>query len=191
MTCLKPKCTGSFPCFIVDGSHAVVPGECDIGNLRQLLSFFEHRAPNIDSVHSPILDESKHKPTLDRMLGGNTNYVFCAHSANTKDELAMLNLAGSVLCSRCKRFFCKRSGHDSKRLPGQKETDLECLLRHLRNAIAHGHVYVFHGGNYISVLFEDLNTNGKTTARIICCQADLRKWRAILEEAISSSSFEK
>lgn len=130
MTCLQPKCTGSFPCFIVDGSHAVVPGECDIGNLRQLLSSFEHRAPNIDSVHSPILDESKHKPTLDRMLGGNTNYVFCAHSANTKDELAMLNLACSVLCSRCKRFFCKRSGHDSKRLPGQKETDLECLLRH-------------------------------------------------------------
>ena len=185
MNCIKPKCGGSFPYFIIDSGHAVVPGECDIGNMRQLLSFFEHKAPNIDSVHSPILDESMHKQALDRMLGGNTNYVFCAHSANTQDELARLSLAGNVLCSRCKRFLCKRSGRDSKRVPGKKETDLECLLRHLRNAIAHGHVYVFHGGNYISVLFEDINNSGKTTARIICCQADLKKWKAILENALS------
>ena len=190
MSCIKNNCRSPYSSFVVDNIHAVVPGECNIGALRQLLSFFEHRAPNIDSVHSPILNASVHKRTLDKMLGGNVVYAFCAHSANSQEEFDKLGLAGKLLCARCKRFLCKRSGHNSKRVPGQKETDLECLLRHLRNAIAHGHVYVLHGGNYISVLFEDKNEKGSTTARIVCCQADLKKWRAILEEAVSSCQSE-
>lgn len=185
MDCVKKRCQRSFPVFVIENDQAVVPGECSIGELRQLFSFFEHRAPNIDSAHSPILDAQIHKQTLDRMLGGNAHFVFCAHIANTESELQKLGLDGYSLCSRCKRFLCKRSGHDSKRVSGQKETDLECLLRHIRNSLAHGHVYIIHRGNYISILLEDINNSGKTTARIICCQADLKKWKAILEKAIS------
>lgn len=184
MACIKPSCKQNHLHFVVENDNAVVPGECDIGELRQLFAFFEHRAPNIESVHSHILAESLHEQTLAQMLRDNRSFVFCAHSVSTESELEKLGLAGNSLCSRCKRFLCKRSGHDSKRVPGQKETDLECLLRHIRNAIAHGHVFIIHGGNYISILFEDLNERKKITARIICCQADLKKWRAVLEEAL-------
>lgn len=184
MVCVRKgkKCCCSF--FVVEDNNAIVPGECDVGDLRALFSYFQYRAPNIDSLSSPILDEGAHQKTLELMLKKNSLFAFCAHNLKTEDELVKLNLSGNVLCSQCKRFLCKRSGHNSKRVPTRKETDLECLLRHLRNAIAHGHVYIIHGGNHISALFEDRNSDKRITARIICCQADLRKWRCILESAV-------
>ena len=184
MICVRKNKKCSFSSFVVDDSNAVVPSECDIGDLRSLFTYFQYRSPNVDAIRSPILEAELHQETLDLMLKGNSYYVFCAHSSKTEDELIKLNLSGNILCSQCKRFLCKRSGRNSKRVPAQKETDLECLLRHLRNAIAHGHVYIIHGGNYISVLFEDRNANNRITARIICCQADLKKWRSILEDAV-------
>lgn len=188
MDCIKTYCKKAFPHFVVENDYAIVPGECDIGELRKLFAYYEHRAPNIESVHSPILARNLHTQVLKKMLHDNCSFVFCAHNAGTELELQKLGLHGNSLCARCKRFLCKRSGHNSKRVPEQKETDLECLLRHIRNAIAHGHVYIIHGGNYISILFEDLNNQKKITARIICCQPDLKRWRDILQEMLSSQT---
>ena len=74
----------------------------------------------------------------------------------------------------------------AKRDKTRKESDLECLLKHLRNAIAHGHVYLQHGGTYIRLLFEDINDKGAITARIVCFQTDLKKWRKILQDAVAN-----
>ena len=188
MDCITAICNKQNTLFVIDPSNAVVPSECEIGILRHLFSYFQYIAPNIDSVHSPILEASMHEEVLHQLLHDNSNYHFCAHNLITNDELKKLALEGDLICSKCKRFLCKRSGKDSKREPKRKETDLECLLRHLRNSIAHGHVYIVHGGNTIHVCFEDINPQKKTTARIVCTQAELKKWRSILVEAISSSN---
>ncbi len=188
MKCLVGKCDKTVTCFEITEDNAVVPAECEIGELRQLFSYFQYRAPNIESAKSPMLDFSCHEDVLHEITKGRDEFCFCNQNAKTEEELSNLALNGTKLCSWCKRFLCKRMNNPAKRDPSRRETDLECLLRHLRNAIAHGHVFVIHSGNYISLLLEDTNDNGNTTARIICCQADLKKWRAILEKAIKEHS---
>ena len=184
MKCISGICNRTVSFFEVDEEHAIVPFDCEIGELRQLFSYFQYSAPNVDSLKSPYLMPDYHEDVLEQMLKGNENYHFCAHSSNTEDELRAVALSGGQVCIYCKRFMCKRMTRPAKRDNTRKETDLECLLRHLRNSIAHGHVYVNHGGNYISILFEDENDKHNVTARIMCCQADLRKWRNILEKSI-------
>ena len=186
MVCITKKCDRNTRPFVLDAREAIVPTDCEIGKLRSLFSYFQYKSPNIDSIHSPLLEEAFHDDILQNIMKGNENYHFCAHTSNTDDELKKIALYGSSVCSKCKRFFCKRSGSRSKREPNRKESDLECLLRHLRNSIAHGHVYIAHGGNFISVCFEDINTDKKTTARIVCTQADLIRWKGILEKALSN-----
>lgn len=190
MKCLSGKCDKAVTRFEISEENAIVPAECEIGELRQLFSYFQYRAPNIESVKSPLLDSACHDAVLHEMTKSRNEFCFCNQSAKTEDELRKLALNGKQLCSWCKRFLCKRMNNPAKRDPLRRETDLECLLTHLRNSIAHGHVFVVHGGNFISVLFEDTNNKGNTTARIICCQADLKKWRAILEKAIKENNHE-
>ena len=118
-----------------------------------------------------------HEKVLKQMLKGNEDFHFCRQNSNTEEELSAVALNGVRVCICCKRFMCKRTTQYAKRDTTRNETDLECLLRHLRNSIAHGHVYVNQGGTYNSILFEDENKKHNITARIMCCQADLRKWR--------------
>ena len=188
MKCLLEICNKKAARFEIAVKNAIVPSECDTGELRKLFSYFQYRAPNIESLQSPLLAPCYHDSVLNEIAKGREEYRFCSQNAKTEDELAKNALSGINLCSWCKRFLCKRMNNPSKRDPSRRETDLECLLRHLRNAIAHGHVFVIHGGNHISVLLEDTNNQGNTTARIICNQADLKKWRKILEDAMKAQA---
>ena len=188
MKCTTAICSKNTQPFSLDTETAIIPAECEIGEVRKLCAYFQYRAPNIDAAQSPMLDATYHSAIIDSITNGKNEFAFCAQNANTNTELAKVALAGIVLCSRCKRFLCKRMTKAAKRDPSRAETDLECLLRHLRNAIAHGHVYLHHGGNFISLLFEDKNDKGNTTARIICCQADLKKWKKLLEDYILNSN---
>lgn len=185
MKCANKRCNKKNASLNIASDKAIVPIECDVGQLRKLFSFFEHRAPNIDSIHSPLLDYSKHENLLREMIPDNENYKFYTHNYSNSEMLNEQMLAGTELCDRCKRFACKRSNQHAKRDNTRKESDLECLLRHIRNAIAHGHVFIKHGGNYISICFEDLNKDKHITARILTNQAQLRRWKEKLEEAIN------
>ena len=189
MKCVNGNCHKRVTKFEVTKENAIIPSDCEIGDLRKLFSYFQYRAPNIDSLSSPLLEIAAHERVLREITAGKDSFRFCHHNAVTEDELSKIALNGPSLCSWCKRFLCKRMTRPAKRDPLRRETDLECLLRHLRNAIAHGHVYILHGGNHISVLFEDTNDQGNITARIICCQADLRKWRNSLENAINAQAI--
>ena len=188
MKCIYGFCNLTVSFFEVNEEHAIVPFECGIGDLKQLFSYFLYRAPNIDSLQSPYLPPDFHDDILEQMLKGNEDYHFCEQNSNTEDELCWVSLNGSQVCVRCKRFMCKKMNKPSKRDDKRRETNLECLLRHLRNSIAHGHVYVNYSGHYTSVLLEDENEKHHITARIVCCQADLKKWRTILEKSIKDHS---
>ena len=190
MKCQHLICAKKNNNIVIEKQQAIIPAECDIGDLRKLFSYFQYRAPNIDSAHSPLLSVDYHTYVLDSMiktLKNTDSCVFKAHNSNTESCLREVALWGNQLCDRCKRFMCKRMTNKAKRDNTRKETDFECLLRHLRNSIAHGHVYIFHAGNHITVCFEDVNKDHNTTARILCTQADLKKWKSILEKAIKDT----
>jgi len=188
MKCINRICNRCVSFFEVDEEHAIAPYECENEELKQLFSYFQHRSPNVDSLKSPYLTPDNHEDVLRQMLKGNEDFHFCRQNSNTEDELRAVALNGVRVCVRCKRFMCKRTTQPAKRDNTRSETDLECLLRHLRNSIAHGHVYVNQGGNYNSILFEDENNKHNITARIVCCQADLRKWRTVLRKAIKDQN---
>ena len=56
--------------------------------------------------------------------------------------------------------------------------DADIVLRHIRNAFAHGNTYFFDNGN---VMFEDKN-NRTITARIILRQQTLLDWISIIDD---------
>ena len=57
---------------------------------------------------------------------------------------------------------------------GSKESRMMCLFRHLRNALAHGNIYLFDND---FIMLEDKVENGKTvTARILIHRMSLIKW---------------
>ncbi len=188
MKCLTGKCDRTVSTFDISEENAIIPAECEVEELRRLFSYFQYKAPNIDSLKSPMLDPTYHQSVLSKIIGGHGEYFFCNQNAKMEDELRRIALNGVSVCAWCKRFLCKRMTAPAKRDISRRETDLECLLRHLRNAIAHGHVFLVPNKNYNSVLFEDINDKNNSTARIVCCQADLRKWKKELEEAVAGQT---
>lgn len=71
-----------------------------------------------------------------------------------------------------------------------KETRMECLFRHIRNSLAHNHVYVFNNGN---IVLEDTDVQGgEITARILLSKSALLEWiRIVKKESVNISSLPK
>ncbi|HIT70346.1 MAG TPA: hypothetical protein IAD08_00310 [Candidatus Scatovivens faecipullorum] len=158
---------------------SVVPFQMGNSKISSLLAYFLHEAPNIESIHSPIIHKSIHDEIIYKMFE-NRKFIekkFCAFNCKIEEELKKYKLDGEEICLGCERFLCKYE----KPRNNIKETDLECLLRHIRNSIAHGRVYYKHCGNRIQIMFEDRNQKNKVTARIVCINADLKHWKYILE----------
>ena len=80
------------------------------------------------------------------------------------------------------RFLCSRYS---------KESELHALLRHIRNALAHGHIYVWRKKNkddYIFLLDKNASKNGissKITAKMMLSYTILESWKAILENRVA------
>lgn len=172
-------CKKSVKKFEISPYNAVNPTTCEISALRKLAGFFQYEAPNTSSYICSQLPQNQHNELLKEMLDSwkEENYFFVSHNVTINKFLLQRALLGDNLCSYCKRFVCRRKKKDNN---GYKETDFECLLRHLRNALAHGRFFVIHRGNNISLLFEDYYKDS-ITARIICNQADLKKWKKLIE----------
>ena len=105
----------------------------------------------------------------DILIGNNINVgsKICGNgqfrSYNKLENACEKNGLGvdTEISRRTKGFICIRKG---------KETDYECILRHIRNSIAHNNVYYCDAGNRKFVLFEDYNKGGKFTARMLFSQ---------------------
>lgn len=172
--CVKADCTNCVMHSITD--TRIAPFEDVSRKMQKLFSYFLHLAPDITSYLSKTIPVQKHDEIFARMFDGrHFKYQhFCASNKNIGKEFAKAHLNGEDLCYKCKRYVCK------KRRPEFKESDLDCFLRHIRNAIAHGRVSYVHAGNRIHVVFEDENTTRNLSARIICTKADLEHWKKVL-----------
>lgn len=163
------------------GNGIVVPFEVDSADVQKLFSYFLHRAPNIESVHSKPIPYNKHAEVFDRMVWDrHFKYQrFCSSNMPIEKELSKAYLTDGMICPKCKRYVCKKKQTQKGSKP---ETDLGCFLRHLRNAIAHGRVYYITSGSQNYFLFEDHNSSGNISARILCVKTDLQHWKRILSD---------
>lgn len=160
---------------------AVIPFEYGKEEIESLFSYFLYKAPNIESVHSPQISSKYKREILDRMIS-NQHYryqCFCKSNSPIEKELVKANLSdGDGVCLKCKRFVCKKK----KKKGAVGESDLDCFLRHIRNSIAHGRVYLWRDGNKHHIMFEDENNTGKISARIVCVKSDLSHWKKVLND---------
>ena len=189
---LNEKCEKKYKLFEISEEKTIVPGEIDNKKLHDVLTYFQYRAPNIDSLKSPLLEREYHDGLFQKMIANKMKYSLYDDIDNVRKNYSKFALDGDSICSGCKRFICARHSGNSRSAPGQKESDLECLLRHMRNALAHSSIYLaMESKKYNAILFEDNNLNGKSSARIVCCQADLMKWRTLLLKAVKEQEDRK
>lgn len=175
--CIKNNCTTAVN---IDMQEILTaPFESLPKDIQRLLSYFLHKAPDISSVHSSKISQEFHAEIFHQMMENRHFYYkkFCGFNAPIKKELEQGFLNGNKLCLKCKRYVCKKE----KRKKESTESDLDCFLRHKRNAIAHGRVHYLHKRNRVHFMFEDVNKSKNISARIVCVKADLEHWKKFLE----------
>ena len=151
----------------------ILPFEIDNIKLIRLFSFYLHSAPTVESRTATKLDEQ-------RLLHNWKNFIcqlpqdkikFYSESYSVDEFINSLGKFGlnddADINRQTKAMVCKRKD--------KSETDCSCLLRHIRNSIAHNNLYLSNAGNRKFILFEDFNTRGNITARILLSQTDLTK----------------
>lgn len=163
-------------------NHLIAPFKDVNKDIQRLFSYFLHSAPNIESIHSKAIERNKHLEIFERMMKERhfQYQKFCWANAIIENELMKGNLNGDEFCLKCKRFVCKKKPTKKEK---PQETDLECFLRHIRNAIAHGRVYLCNTKNNYHIIFEDENASKNLSARIVCKKADLEHWKKVLNDS--------
>lgn len=156
-------------------NNRIVPFEYSDSKISSLFSFYLHRAPGIDSKHSMNICEDvllnkwstfKEECALEICEFISSNCVF-------SDYLAKNRLTSTHNVNRkSKKILCK--------LKDKSEMECVCVLRHIRNSIAHGNVYLLHGGNRKYIIFDDFNKSGNQSARILLSQTDLQLLKKII-----------
>ena len=158
-------------------SNPITPFDIDDQKLIKLFSFFLHTAPRISSNRAMPIDDIRLMANWNIFITdfGNDAYQFVAttYPKSIASLYENYHLAStSELRHRARGFVCRKNDKD--------ELNVVCLLRHIRNAIAHGNVYYLNAGNRKFILFEDFNEKSKPTARILFSQTDLKKLKDAL-----------
>ncbi len=160
--------------------YKIIPFDGENTKLWEYFNYFLYKAPNIESDASINILKELHEEVFNQLIevAKIESYSIPNYNARNEKALRSQNLFGNELCLKCKRMIIKRKKHDSKSVA---ETNMECLLRHIRNSIAHSRVYVAKDNNCSKIIFEDAaQRKGPANTRIVCVQNDLKKWKEIL-----------
>ena len=155
--------------------YLTTPENSGIKGFSKLVDYYQYHAPMIDSIHSADfeLSEKEHDEIIARMLSEaklKTRSKFLYRLQ--KNSLELMDLDGDELCLKCARMICSKM---------KGETDLASLLRHIRNSLAHGRLYVKKTKNQTFVLLEDFDKRSKRiSARILITNAILVRWKNLL-----------
>lgn len=153
-------------------SLRVVPIRSGVRDFNELVEFYLYTAPLIDSVHSiGDIDEADQETMLLKILRNVSlkNDVFLKRIKS--NSFVIRGLAGEEIDFASPAMICHRMS---------KETELHALLRHIRNAIAHGYVSIF---DKKYVCFDDYDSEkngGKHSARIVVTIDNLKTWKSII-----------
>ena len=151
----------------------ILPFEVEDRELQLLFSFFLHKAPTIDSYLA--LKSNKNSQKWNDFIRDWKKEYYKFYSKFPSDN----KLEQYKLTEKDRAFVCVKKDKKDK-----KESDYECFVRHLRNAIAHGYVFMKKQKNRIFVLLEDYNKNGNHTAIILVSKSDLKKLKKEMEKDI-------
>ena len=157
--------------------NRIAPFEIEDKKLIKQFSFFLHIAPRINSNISVQIDDTRLNRNWNafvKLFDNNAYKIMEASSPKSvMDCFETPNIAdSSELRRRGSGFVCRKKD--------KYELEAVCLLRHIRNAIAHANVYLLNAGNRKFILFEDYNEKGKQTARILFSQTDLQNLKSYL-----------
>lgn len=162
------------------------PLDARIRNFPRLAQFYLYYAPNIDSAQS-----------MHRIEGADAEAVFntMIEEANLSKTYKLVEkvsdsvwksnqLEDDVMNFEPARFTCdrysRRRSKESER--PSKESELNAVLRHIRNAFAHGHIYVWRKKEKKYVFLTDYDSRKKKiTAKMVLTVEILEKWKTILE----------
>ena len=155
--------------------NKIAPFEIEDTKLRRLFSFFLHTAPTIDSNLASKIDE-------DRLLNNWNNFV--SNYAGKKISLYSDSYSSEKLIQQFEKHGLSNESKVSRKLnvivckrKNKAETDYQCVLRHLRNSIAHCNLYISNSSNRKYILLEDYNKSGNITVRMLLSQDFLNKLR--------------
>lgn len=155
------------------------PFETGIRNFTNIAKYFLYYAPNIDSAHSSgiicgdiALDIYNSMLKVDNIKKRTKSLRRIQSSSWNDYGLCNENLDFEISCMTFDIY--------------KNESELHALLRHIRNALAYGHLYVWrkNRGDFIFLIDYDSRKN-KETAKIMLSKNILEQWKAILENEIA------
>lgn len=148
----------------------IIPFEIDDIKLTRLFSFFLHKSPTIDSNTATMIELDRLERNWKRFISefSKDTYVFLASSCSLERYIERYKLHNEANVNRYSKGFICKYKDDSER-------DYECVLRHIRNAIAHSNVYMNNAGNRKYLIFEDFNKSKNQSSIMLLSQADLTK----------------
>lgn len=162
------------------------PLKTGVANFSAVVKYFLYTAPNVDCVHS-----------CGKVTGSRANELFIemtkiadikkykSLTRISKASFNQYNLQGDNIDFKESRMTFKRYG---------SEDNLTALIRHIRNAFAHGLVYIWRDtrdNNKPYVILDDFEKDRKMkslsqTARIVVPFSILESWKAILENEVAT-----
>lgn len=155
------------------------PFETGIRNFSAVAKYFLYYAPDIDSAQSVGIIENERAERLMQLLleqNGLTRKNKILKKIQPSSWKAFGFDQDNIDFEQSAMIFDKYS----------TETDFHALLRHLRNALAHGHIYVWKKkkGNFIFLVDLD-SEKKKVTAKILVSMPILESWKALIENEIA------
>ena len=155
------------------------PFETGIRNFSSVAKYFLYYAPNIDSAQTIGVIEGEHADNLFQAMIEQSNL---SRKCKVLKKIQPSSWAGLELDTDELDFEDSRLLFDKY----SNENNLHALLRHLRNALAHGCVYVWKKktGNFIFLVDFDSGKK-KVTAKIMVTMGILEQWKALIENQIA------
>jgi hypothetical protein len=157
--------------------NACPPFEEEDRELLLLFSFFLHKAPTIDS--NLALKSYKDSIKWNNYIRNwkESTYKFYASKFPKDNVLKHYKLVETAnISNKYRTFICVKKD--------KGESDYECFVRHIRNSIAHGYVYINKQQNRVYILLEDYNSNKNKQAIILVSKSDLIKLKKEIEKEI-------
>lgn len=156
------------------------PFETKIKNFSNISRYFLYYAPNLDTLQSTgKIGDIRAAEVFQEMLScANMERHYKVIKQVKTNTWLSHELSGEILdFEKPRMIFDKYS----------KETNLNALLRHIRNALAHGNLYVWkkNKGNFIFMIDYDSGKK-KVTAKIMISSSIMEQWKGILENEIAT-----
>ena len=147
----------------------VVPTKSSIPHFSQLLGFFLYYAPNISSAHAKdfdgkALDEIYQDFIKNTTIGGRLKFLQKIQS----NSYELMGLKENCFCMKCERGLLKTY---------KNEKEVVCILRHIRNSLAHGYLYV---KSKRMICFYDYEDK-KPSAKIVMNIETLKQLKTVIE----------